>query len=122
MTTNGALELPEHRLKRVEAAALDYQSLMQERDDLDLRLHTAHKRIMELETQVDALQSMITMVESAAKSLEIQTQERIEKTFKMRDEFSERAVTAETHLANAYRILHDAVNGKVEEHDDNTTR
>jgi hypothetical protein len=107
-------ELPEHRLRRVEAAAFDYQALMQERDDLDLRLHQAQKKISELEVQVSALQSMINMVESTAKSIDMHAHDRVTKALEQRDEYADRALTLEATLANAYRILHDVIAGEVE--------
>jgi chromosome segregation ATPase len=106
---NGAENLPEHRQKMVEAANIAHQQLLAERDDLDRRLHEAQKHIEAQEVQLNALKSVVNMMESSYKSSQLNMEGQIAKYQGQRDDAVARAASIETTLANIYVMLRNTI-------------
>lgn len=106
---NGGEQLPEHRQKQVEAGLATYQKMLAERDELDGKLSEACKTIAALTTQLDALKSVVNMMESSYKSAQLQMEERIATHQQQRDDAVTRTAKLEAVLANVYSILGSSI-------------
>src|SRR4249919_897703 len=101
----GAEQLPEHRQKIVEAGNAAYQKLAAERDELDGKLSEACKTIAELTVQLDALKSVVNMMESSYLQTKLEMENRISTYQAERDEAVSRYARLEATLMNLHVVI-----------------
>jgi chromosome segregation ATPase len=102
--------LPEHRQKMVEAANAAYQHVLAEREDLDRQLHEANKKIEALTVQVEALKSVVNMMESTYLQTKLEMENRISTHQAERDDAVRDAASHQATLANIYVIVRNHIN------------
>lgn len=100
--------MPEHRQRQVEAGLATYQKMLAERDELDGKLSEACKTIASLTTQLDALKSVVNMMESSYLQTKLEMENRVSTYQSQRDEAVTRYASLETVLSNIGAILRNA--------------
>ena len=101
--------LPEHRQKTVEAGLATYQKVLAERDDLEVRLREANLKNGEMQVQLDALKSVVNMMESTYLSTKLEMENRVNQYQRERDDTVTRAVSLEAVLANCLVIIRNTI-------------
>ena len=101
--------LPSHREAQVAAGLATYQSVLAERDTLDAKLSDACKTIASLTVQLDALRSVVNMMESSYTSARLELENRVREYQAQRDDAVRAAAKADAVVENIYVVAHNAI-------------
>jgi hypothetical protein len=112
MNANGNDQLPEHRQKQVEAGLAQYQVILAERDALDGRVSELCKTNAGLTVQLEALKSVVTMMESTYLSAKLELENRVLQYQQERDGTVRENARLEAVLTNCFVVLQRHMKGQ----------